>query len=234
MNPTNLEIIKLKYRLSQLEQKIHFYAKKSFFLDLLDLEVNRKQVKTHLKYLNYKVQDGKKIYLAFSEVSIDGEAKDNEGVKLSRFYWEKLEKQQLKGRNVDVVVNGHKGGYSQEEIKKFVGIFCDINSISVDGVKQRWQEVGFVEPSFSVDNGSGLIQCYWLFNQPLKDKNKWYQLQDNLYKLMNVEPGLINAAQSLNLAGCWRIEPNKKPILTEICQESGQKYEVNELEKLFY
>lgn len=230
MPKDKLELFKLEYRLSKLEDKFRFYEEKLQFLDLLDIEINREQVKKHLKYLNYKVKEQNKIYLNFCYHPTDPRQKEDPGVKSSRFNWEKIEKQQSKGRNVYVVVNGHKGGYDEEDINKSVGIFFEVNNIFVKNQQQKWQEVGFLEPTFSVYNSERSLGSYWIFNEPLKDKKQWYNLQQNLLKLMKIESRVVNASQSFCLAGCWHIEPNKKPTLIEICQESGQKYDVHELQ----
>jgi hypothetical protein len=191
------------------------------------LRVERIQATRQLNYLGF--EQGDKVPLRFFYHSDDPRKDGDKGRKLDRLQWEKVERFQSDGRGVYVVVNGHNGGHEDKDISQCAAIFCEWDDMSLEDQGFHWETVGFLEPTFTIYSGDKSMQPYWVFDKPLADIEQWRELQQLLIEVMDADPANKNPSRVFRLAGGWHIKPGREPVQTQIAQDSGKKYSVEEL-----
>lgn len=187
---------------------------------------NQKLAERHLAYLGY--QPGECVYLRFFYHSNDPRKGNDAGRKASQLNWKEIENYQLQGRGVYVVVNGRRGGHADGDIDRCCAIFCEWDDLPLDEQLHRWEEIGFVEPTFVVFSGDKSMQPYWVFNEPISVE-QWRELQELLIMAMGADPSNKNPSRVFRLAGGWHVKPGREPVKSEIVQDSGIRYSYGEL-----
>lgn len=191
-----------------------------------NINIDRQLVEKHLNYLGY--QPGQ-AYLRFFYHSEDKRKKKDKGRKENGLDWEKIENYQADGRGVYVVVNGAGGrGHSDADIKQCCAIFCEWDDIPLAEQFEKWSEVGFVEPTFTIYSGDKSMQPYWLFDEQI-DPEQWRELQVMLIEIMDADQSNKNPSRVFRLAGAWHVKPDREPIKSEIVAESGIRYSYSDL-----
>lgn len=188
--------------------------------------VDRELAQQHLDYLGYK--PGENVYFRFLYHSSDPRKNSDKGRKSSQLNWSAIEKYQDEGRGVYVVVNGANGGHTDGDIKQCCAIFCEWDDIPIEEQSLKWQELGFVEPTFTVFSGDKSMQPYWVFDEPIEPE-QWRELQTLLITAMDADKSNKNPSRVFRLAGGWHIKPGREPVKSEILQESGIRYSYGEL-----
>jgi hypothetical protein len=125
------------------------------------MKIDRELAQKHLSYLRYKLGEA---YLRFFYHSSDDRKNKDKGRKESQCNWTQIEEYQKNGRGVYVVVNGASGGHTDAKIKQCYAIFCEWDDIPLAEQFEKWSELGFVEPTFTIYSGDRSMQPYWLFN----------------------------------------------------------------------
>jgi hypothetical protein len=189
-------------------------------------QIDRQQAGRQLDYFNY--QPGEGVNLRFFYHSDDPRKHNDKGRKLNQLYWKELEAYQQDRRGVYVVVNGAGGGHEDKDIKQCVAIFCEWDDRLVEEQMLHWETVGFLEPTFTVYSGDKSAQPYWVFEQPI-NVEQWRELQYLLIEVMGADPSNKNPSRVFRLAGGWHVKPGRKPVRTEIIQDSGKKYSYEQL-----
>lgn len=197
--------------------------------------IDRDLATQHLNYLGY--QPGDNVYLRFfyhgSDTRKDGDEKlgipKDKGRKLSDLNWEQIEKYQSDGRGVYVVVNGADGGHTDDDIKNCCAIFCEWDDIPLAEQFEKWSELGFVEPTFTVFSGDKSMQPYWVFDEPIAIE-QWRELQQLLIEVMKADRSNKNPSRVFRLAGGWHVKPDREPAKTEIVGDSGIRYNFMDLQ----
>ncbi|MEG3843851.1 virulence-associated E family protein [Microcoleus sp. herbarium14] len=198
------------------------------------MKIDRTLATRHLEYLGYK--PGANVYLRFfyhsSDTRKDGDEKlgipKDKGRKLSDLNWEQIEKYQSDGRGVYVVVNGVRGGHTDADIKNCCAIFCEWDDIPIAEQFEKWSELGFVEPTFTVFSGDKSMQPYWVFDEPIAVE-QWRELQNLLIEVMKADKSNKNPSRVFRLAGGWHVKPDREPAKTEIVGECEIKYSYSDL-----
>nr|WP_246276928.1 virulence-associated E family protein [Microcoleus asticus] len=168
-------------------------------------------------------------YLRFLYPSTDDRKKKDKGRKVSDLNWQQIEQYQADGRGVYVVINGAGGtGQTDADIKQCCAIFCEWDDISLAEQFEKWSEVSFVEPTFTIFSGGKSMQPYWLFEESITPE-QWRELQVLLIEIMEADGSNKNPSRMLRLAGAWHIKPDRPPIKSEIVSESGIRYNYNDL-----
>lgn len=185
------------------------------------MNIDRELALKQLNYLGYK-QDGN-VFLRFFYHSSDQRKNNDKGRKMSELNWEQIEKYQTDGRGVYVVVNGVGGGHNDSEINECCAIFCEWDDISLAEQFEKWSELGFVEPTFTVFSGDKSMQPYWVFDEPIAPE-QWRELQTLLITVMGADKSNKNPSRVFRLAGGWHVKPDREPVRTEIVGESGNRY----------
>lgn len=194
------------------------------------MKIDRELAQQHLGYLGYK--PGENTYFRFFYHSLDPRKNSDKGRKNSQLNWSAIEKYQDEGRGVYVVVNGADGGHSDGDIKQCCAIFCEWDDLPLSEQSLKWQELGFVEPTFTVYSGDKSMQPYWVFEEPIAVE-EWRSLQKLLISVMDADKSNKNPSRVFRLAGGWHVKPGREPIKTEILQDSGIRYSYKEIsEKL--
>ncbi len=188
--------------------------------------IDRTLASQHLEYLGYKPGDN--IYLRFFYHSSDPRKNNDGGRKLSELNWEQIEKYQADGRGVYVVVNGASGGHTDADVKNCCAIFCEWDDIPLAEQFEKWSELGFVEPTFTVYSGDKSMQPYWVFDEPIAPE-QWRELQTLLIAVMGADKSNKNPSRVFRLAGGWHVKPDRAPAKTEIVGESGIRYKYGDL-----
>jgi len=188
--------------------------------------VDRSLAQQHLGYLGYK--PGENVYFRFFYHSSDSRKTNDAGRKASQLDWDAIEQYQQEGRGVYVVVNGSGGGHSDGEIKECCAIFCEWDDLPLSEQSLKWQELGFVEPTFTVYSGDKSMQPYWVFEEPIAVE-QWRELQELLISVMSADKSNKNPSRVFRLAGGWHIKPGREPVLSNIAQDSGIRYSYGEL-----
>jgi len=204
-------------------------------LSASNLLIDRAQASKHLEYLGYRPGDN--VYLRFFYHSSDPRKNNDRGRKESLLSWEQVEKYQSDGRGVYVVVNGSDGGHTDTDIKQCCAIFCEWDDISLAEQFEKWSELGFVEPTFTVYSGDKSMQPYWVFDEPITPK-QWRELQNLLIEVMKADKSNKNPSRVFRLAGGWHVKPDASAPLstsrisakTEIVGESGIRYNFMDLQ----
>lgn len=192
------------------------------------MNIDRELAQKHLNYLGY--QPGEAL-LRFFYHSSDERKKKDKGRKSSELNWQQIEQYQADKRGVYVVVNGAgagTAGHSDAEIKQCCGIFCEWDDIPLAEQFEKWTEVGFVEPTFTIFSGDKSMQPYWLFDEPIAPEY-WRELQVLLIEIMQADESNKNLSRVFRLAGAWHVKPDREPIKTEIVSDSGIRYSYNDL-----
>ncbi|WP_293134902.1 virulence-associated E family protein [Microcoleus sp. bin38.metabat.b11b12b14.051] len=188
--------------------------------------VDREQTTTHLRYLGYNRSEG--VFLRFFYHSLDPRKDADKGRKLSNLDWNAIEKHQDDGRGVYVVVNGAGGGHTDGDIKQCCAVFCEWDDISLAEQSLKWEEIGFVEPTFTVYSGDKSMQPYWVFDEPIAVE-QWRELQTLLITAMGADKSNKNPSRVFRLAGGWHVKPGREPVKSEIVQDSRIRYSYGEL-----
>ena len=115
------------------------------------MHIDRILALKQLEYLGYKPGDN--VFLRFFYHTSDPRKSDDSGRKLSRLDWLAIESYQDEGRGVYVVVNGADGGHTDKDVKQCCAIFCEWDDIPIAEQFEKWSELGFVEPTFTVYSG---------------------------------------------------------------------------------
>ncbi|MEG5043443.1 virulence-associated E family protein [Microcoleus sp. B4-C1] len=188
--------------------------------------IDRELAEKHLNYLGYAPGEA---FLRFFFYSTDDRKKKDKGRKLSGLDWQQIEQYQTDGRGVYVVVNGADGtGHSDADIKQCCGIFCEWDDIPLAEQFEKWSEVGFVEPTFTIFSGDKSMQPYWLFEESITPE-QWRELQVILIEIMGADGSNKNPSRVFRLAGGWHVKPDRPPIKSEIVSDSGIRYSYNDL-----
>ncbi|MCC3593843.1 AAA family ATPase [Microcoleus sp. PH2017_28_MFU_U_A] len=187
---------------------------------------DRNLARRHLDYLGYR--PGERVYLRFFYHSNDPRKGNDAGRKASQLNWEEIENYQLQGRGVYVVVNGRGGGHADGDIDRCCAIFCEWDDLPLDEQLHRWEEIGFVEPTFVVFSGDKSMQPYWVFDEPVSVE-QWRELQELLIATMGADPSNKNPSRVFRLAGGWHVKPGREPVKSEIVRDSGIRYSCGEL-----
>ena len=190
------------------------------------MNIDRTLASQHLKYLGYKPGDN--VYLRFFYHSLDPRKNGDSGRKLSEVNWEQIETYQADGRGVYVVVNGSDGGHTDADIKQCCAIFCEWDDISLAEQFEKWSELGFIEPTFTVYSGDKSMQPYWVFDEPIA-LEQWRELQTLLITVMKADKSNKNPSRVFRLAGGWHVKPNRAPVKSEMVGESGIRYSYSDL-----
>lgn len=188
--------------------------------------VDRDLAGRHLTYLGY--QPGESVYLRFFYHSSDPRKGNDTGRKAEQLNWDEIENYQLQGRGVYVVVNGSGGGHADGDIKQCCAIFCEWDDLPLEEQLHKWEEIGFVEPTFVVYSGDKSMQPYWVFSEPV-EVEQWRELQELLIAVMGADPSNKNPSRVFRLAGGWHVKPGRKPVKSEIVRDSGIRYSCGEL-----
>jgi hypothetical protein len=191
------------------------------------LRIERIQATRQLNYLGF--ERGDKVPLRFFYHSDDPRKDGDKGRKLNRLQWEEVERIQSEGRGVYIVVNGHNGGHEDKDINQCAAIFCEWDDMPLEDQMFHWESVGFFEPTFTVYSGDKSMQPYWIFDEPLTNIDQWRELQQLLIEVMKADPANKNPSRVFRLAGGWHIKPGREPVQTQIVQDSGKKYSIEEL-----
>jgi hypothetical protein len=191
------------------------------------LRIERIQATRQLNYLGF--ERGDKVPLRFFYHSDDPRKDGDKGRKLNRLQWEEVERIQSEGRGVYIVVNGHNGGHEDKDINQCAAIFCEWDDMPLEDQMFHWESVGFFEPTFTVYSGDKSMQPYWIFHEPLTNIKQWRELQQLLIEVMKADPANKNPSRVFRLAGGWHIKPGREPVQTQIVQDSGKKYSIEEL-----
>lgn len=192
----------------------------------MSMKIDRELAQQHLDYLGYK--SGENTYLRFFYHGSDPRKNSDKGRKDSQLNWSAIEKYQDEGRGVHVVVNGADGGHSDGDIKQCCAIFCEWDDIPIAEQSLKWEEVGFVEPTFTIFSGNKSMHTYWVFDEPIAVE-PWRELQTLLITAMGADKSNKNPSRVFRLAGSWHIKPGREPVKSEILQESGICYSYGEL-----
>lgn len=191
------------------------------------LRIERIQARRQLNYLGF--ERGDKVPLRFFYHSDDPRKDGDKGRKLNRLQWEEVGRLQSEGRGVYIVVNGHNGGHEDKDINQCAAIFCEWDDMPLEEQMFHWESVGFFEPTFTVYSGDKSMQPYWIFDEPLTNIEQWRELQQLLIEVMKADPANKNPSRVFRLAGGWHIKPGREPVPTQIVQDSGKKYSIEEL-----
>ena len=192
----------------------------------VSIKIDRELAQKHLDYLGYK--PGENTYFRFFYHSSDLRKTSDKGRKNSQLTWNVIEKYQEEGRGVYVVVNGADGGHTDGDIKQCCAIFCEWDDIPIAEQSLKWEELGFVEPTFTVFSGDKSMQPYWVFDEPIA-LEQWRELQTLLITIMNADESNKNPSRVFRLAGGWHIKPDREPVKSEILQDSGIRYTYEDL-----
>jgi hypothetical protein len=192
----------------------------------MNYTIDRTLASKHLSYLGYKPGDN--VYLRFFYHSSDPRKNGDGGRKLCKLDWSQIEKYQSDGRGVYVVVNGAGGGHTDADIKQCCAIFCEWDDLSLAEQFEKWSELGFVEPTFTVYSGDKSMQPYWVFDEPLAPE-QWRELQTLLITVMGADKSNKNPSRVFRLAGGWHVKPDREPAKSEIVGESGNRYSYSDL-----
>jgi predicted P-loop ATPase len=190
------------------------------------MKTDRDLATQHLEYLGYKPGDN--VYLRFFYHSSDPRKTGDSGRKENILNWEQIEKYQSDGRGVYVVVNGSDGGHTDADIQQCCAIFCEWDDIPLAKQFEKWSELGFVEPTFTVYSGDKSMQPYWVFDEPIAPE-QWRELQTLLIAVMGADKSNKNPSRVFRLAGGWHVKPDRAPAKTEIVGESGIRYSYGDL-----
>ncbi|MEG4458702.1 hypothetical protein [Microcoleus sp. N9_A1] len=180
------------------------------------IEIDRELAQKHLNYLGY--QPGEAFFRFFYHSSDDRKKKDK-GRKENGVDWETIENHQTDGRGVYIVVNGAGGGHTDADITQCCAIFCEWDDIPLAEQFEKWSEVGFVEPTFTIFSGDKSMQPYWLFEEPIAPE-QWRELQVLLIQVMEADESNKNPSRVFRLAGAWHVKPDREPVKTEILHHS--------------
>ena len=186
--------------------------------------IDRQLAQQHLEYLGYKPGDN--VYLRFFYHSSDPRKNNDAGRKESQLNWEQIEKYQSDGRGVYVVVNG--GGHTDADVKNCCAVFCEWDDLPLAEQFEKWSELGFVEPTFTIYSGDKSMQPYWVFDEPIAPE-QWRELQELLITVMGADKSNKNPSRVFRLAGGWHVKPDRKPQKTEIVGDSGIRYSYSDL-----
>jgi predicted P-loop ATPase len=195
--------------------------------------IDRELATKHLGYLGYK--PGEKVYLRFFYHSLDPRKNGDKGRKLNYLDWQQIEQHQADGRGVYVVVNGADGGgHIDADINHCCAIFCEWDDIPLAEQFEKWSELGFVEPTFTVYSGDKSMQPYWVFEEPIAPE-QWQELQTLLITVMRADKSNKNPSRVFRLVGGWHVKPDPSDLTklisakTEIVGESGNRYSYDDL-----
>ena len=191
------------------------------------MKIDRTLASQHLSYLGY--QPGDNVYLRFFYHGSDPRKDGDSGRKESTLNWEQIESYQSDGRGVYVVVNGADGGHTDADIKNCCAIFCEWDDIPLAEQFEKWSELGFVEPTFTVYSGDKSMQPYWIFDEPIAPE-QWRELQTLLIEVMKADRSNKNPSRVFRLAGGWHVKPDREPVKTEIVSDSGIRYSYKDLQ----
>jgi len=186
---------------------------------------DRALAEKHFAYLGYAPGEA---YLRFFYHSLDPRKNNDAGRKESQVNWKQIEHWQNNGRGVYVVVNGASGGHTDADIKECRAIFCEWDDLELAKQFERWQQIGFLEPTFTVYSGDKSMQPYWVFNEPITVP-QWRELQELLIEVMEADKSNKNPSRVFRLAGGWHIKPGREPVKSEIVQDSAIRYSYQEL-----
>lgn len=189
-------------------------------------KIDQQQARRQLDYLGYK--SGDNVYLRFFYHSDDPRKNEDSGRKLNRLRWQDVEAYQRDGRGVYVVVNGAGGGHDDKNIKQCVAIFCEWDDRPVAEQLLHWSAIGFNEPTFTIYSGDKSAQPYWVLDAPITVE-QWRELQLLLIEVMGADPANKNPSRVFRLAGGWHVKPGREPQRTEIVQDSGIRYDFEQL-----
>jgi predicted P-loop ATPase len=189
------------------------------------IEIDRELAQKHLCYLGYQPGEA---YLRFFYHSSDDRKKTDKGRKENGLDWEKIENHQADGRGVYVVVNGASGGHTDADIKECCAIFCEWDDLPLAEQFEKWSELGFVEPTFTIFSGDKSMQPYWVFDEPIAPE-QWRELQVLLIEVMEADKSNKNPSRVFRLAGAWHVKPDRQPRKTEIVGDSGIRYSYSDL-----
>jgi hypothetical protein len=189
------------------------------------IEIDRELAQKHLRYLGYQPGEA---YLRFFYHSSDERKKTDKGRKENGLDWEKIENHQADGRGMYVVVNGASGGHTDADIKECCAIFCEWDDLPLAEQFQKWSELGFVEPTFTIFSGDKSMQPYWVFHDPIAPE-QWRELQVLLIEVMEADKSNKNPSRVFRLAGAWHVKPDREPVKSEIVGESGIRYSYSDL-----
>ena len=192
----------------------------------MSIKIDRELAQKHLDYLGYKPGDD--VYFRYFYYSSDPRKGKDKGRKSSQLNWSAIEKYQDEGRGVYVVVNGADGGHTDDDIKQCCAIFCEWDDIPLAEQFEKWSNLGFVEPTFTVYSGDKSMHSYWVFDESIAPE-QWRELQTLLITVMGADKSNKNTSRVFRLAGGWHIKPGREPVKSEILQDSGIRYSYGEL-----
>ncbi|NJR21480.1 MAG: hypothetical protein HC786_04500, partial [Richelia sp. CSU_2_1] len=192
----------------------------------MNISIDREIALKHLEYLGYK--PGEPAYFRFFYHSSDERKHKDKGRKLNSLDWKKIEDFQADNRGVYVVVNGAGGGHTDSDIKQCAAIFCEWDDIPICEQFEKWETIGFVEPTFTVYSGDKSMQPYWIFDEPISVE-QWRELQTLLIEVMGADRSNKNPSRVFRLAGGWHVKPDREPAKSEMVGESGICYSYEEL-----
>ncbi len=189
------------------------------------MRIDRELVEKHLHYLGYQPGEA---FLRFFYHSSDDRKKKDKGRKENGVDWETIENHQTDGRGVYIVVNGAGGGHTDPDITQCCAIFCEWDDISLAKQFEKWRDIGFVEPTFTIFSGDKSMQPYWLFDEPIAPE-QWRELQVLLIQVMEADESNKNPSRVFRLAGAWHVKPDREPVKTDFVEESGTRYSYSDL-----
>ncbi|MEG3907841.1 VapE family protein [Microcoleus sp. w2-18bC1] len=196
------------------------------------MKIDRELAQKHLTLLGY--QPGQALLRFFYHHSDERKKKDK-GRKLSGLNWQQIEQYQADNRGVYVVVNGAgaetgsgKDGHSDADITQCCAIFCEWDDIPLAKQFEKWRDIGFVEPTFTIFSGDKSMQPYWLFEEPIAPE-QWRELQVLLIQVMEADESNKNPSRVFRLAGAWHVKPDREPVKTDFVEESGTRYSYSDL-----
>ncbi|MEG3898156.1 MULTISPECIES: VapE domain-containing protein [unclassified Microcoleus] len=189
------------------------------------MRIDRELVEKHLHYLGYQPGEA---FLRFFYHSSDDRKKKDKGRKENGVDWETIENHQTDGRGVYIVVNGAGGGHTDPDITQCCAIFCEWDDILLAKQFEKWRDIGFVEPTFTIFSGDKSMQPYWLFDEPIAPE-QWRELQVLLIQVMEADESNKNPSRVFRLAGAWHVKPDREPVKTAFVEESGTRYSYSDL-----
>ncbi|OWY65854.1 DNA primase [cyanobacterium TDX16] len=192
-------------------------------LHLTALTLDRQQVAAHLKTLGYKQGDA--VYVRAFLPKEDPRYAPNTGRKANRLNWEQVERWQVQGYGVHIVVNG--GGHKDEDVKSCRAIFCEFDDRAIEEQINFWQDLGLPEPSLQIATRKS-VHTYWVFDEPIAVE-RWRELQTALLAYTGSDPALKNPSRVMRLAGAYHIKPGCNPLRCDIIHSGDKRYSYEEL-----
>lgn len=135
------------------------------------------------------------------------------GIELPAMY-EELQQYSQQGYNIYAGVNPRKAkGISGDDSVLFARcLFADFDDILPgDGcgpsefVLMRIDEAGLPPPTLVISSGHG-VHTYWRLSEPVKDLDKWKQLQDRLICALESDKSIKNPERIMRMPGFMNVK----------------------------